>query len=345
MEKFSLEFVSATTPKHVRKPPAGPRPRAQSKFEKEKERRDLATQFQVIPATREETVFRHRDWWEKRQLVRTTLVSIGTSEKTLERFDECGADSYVYWSPSEQRHTLRGSYCKNRHCVPCQRARGNRLAAALKTKLENATDHQYRFITLTLVHSEAPLKDQIKRLFSAFKTLRKTALWEDSQKGGAFTLEVKWQEKTRKWHPHLHIVAEGGFMRQANLAKEWKRITTDSHIVDIRVLASGKDAAHYVSKYVAKGTTDNVWSDPSAAQEWVTAMKGVRVCSTYGKWRGFRLMAKPKLAEDWTPVASLTSVISAAKAGEEWAMAIVLSLRPPGTGDGPRAPRAVKQQE
>jgi hypothetical protein len=341
-EKFSLEFVSATVPKHVKKPPAGPRPRALSKFEKEAKRREQRTMHQIIPATHEETVFRHRDWWEKRKLVDAALVSVGTSERSMERFRECGADSFVYWSPSEQKHTLRGSYCKNRHCVPCQRARGNRLAAALKKKLEGGRQHQYRFITLTLKHSELPLKDQVKRLFSSFKTLRKTALWSDSQKGGAFTLEVKWQEKTRMWHPHLHIIAEGGFMRQSTIAKEWRRITTDSHIVDIKVLSSGKDAAHYVSKYVAKGTTDNVWADRNAAQEWVTAMKGVRVCSTYGTWRGFKLMEKPVLAQDWAPVASLTSVMHAAKAGQQWAMAIVISLRPPGTAESPRTPRPVK---
>jgi hypothetical protein len=318
-----------------------PRPRAMSKREKKAQKRFDRMPDPVIPCTREERIFRHRDWSEKRELVRTSLVGIGTSPRTLERFDECGGDSYVYFSASENRYSVRGSYCKCRHCVPCQRSRGNRLAAALKEKLKAATTHQYRFITLTLCHSDTPLKDQIRRLFSAFKTLRNTKEWKASQRGGAFTLEVKWQEKTRRWHPHMHIIAEGEFLRQTTLAALWKKITKDSHVVDIRCLKDGNDAAHYVSKYVSKGTSDNVWKDTNASQEWITAMKGVRVCSTYGTWRGFKLMAKPKIAEDFKPVASLTSIIVAAAAGEEWAMGILLALRPPGYADDPRRPLPV----
>lgn len=318
-----------------------PRARAMSKFEKEKHKRWERIPDPVIPLTHEERVFRHRDWSDKRKQVRAALASGISTPRSLERFDECGGDSYVYWSETEQRHCIRGSYCKNRHCVPCQRTRGNRLAAALKAKLSAATTHQYRFITLTLCHSDTPLRDQIRRLFAAFKTLRNTKEWKQSQRGGAFTLEVKWQEKTRRWHPHMHIIAEGEFLRQSSLAAIWKRITKDSHVVDIRCLKDAHDAAHYVSKYVTKGTSDNVWRDTDAAQEWITAMKGVRICSTYGTWRGYKLMAKPELAKDWTPIASLTSIIIKANAGEEWARAVLLALRPPGFADDPRRPLPV----
>ena len=85
---------------------------------------------------------------------------------------------------------------------------------------------------------------------------------------------------------HLHVIAEGAYLPATELSAAWHKITGDSFVVDVRSLKSGKDAAYYVSKYVTKGTSVAVWHNIDTAQEWVTATKGVRICSTYGDWRG-----------------------------------------------------------
>lgn len=101
--------------------------------------------------------------------------------------------------------------------------------------------------------------------------------------------------------------------------------------MDIKPLKDAKEAAHYVSKYVAKGTSAEVWNSDDLAMEFVTAMKGVRICSTFGSWRGFALMAHKPTAEDWTCVGTLNAIVAAWKKGEAWAAAIALSIRPPGS--------------
>ena len=301
------------------------------KADKSFERYSKWMQCQTPPASDDETAFRHGHWTAKRALVRTALVSVNTSTRTLDNFDCCGSECTVEWSDKLQRYRTRANHCKSRHCEPCQKARANRLASNLKRRLEEKTPHRYRFITLTKQHSTAPLAKQIKTLYAEFRKLRASKLWKTSQVGGCNILEVKWNAKTNRWHPHLHVISEGGWMQQQALANEWKKVTGNSHVVDIRCLKDSAEAAHYLTKYVVKGTSDEVWKDASAAQEWIAAIKGVRVCSTYGKWRGFKLMEMPDSSDDWKPIATLNHIIAEARKGESWAMGVLLALRPPGS--------------
>lgn len=294
------------------------------------ERRANAMRYEFEPATQMETNFRHSAWHEKRKRVRATLIALGIRETKLWNFDQCGSCCTVEWSKSENRHRLRSNTCKCRHCEPCMRQRANRMAANLKERLAREATGNYRFITLTLKHSTAPLGQQIKRIYKCFRKLRGSKLWKCSQNGGCHVLEVKWQAKTKRWHVHLHIISDGCYIQKSDLVANWKKITGDSFIVDIRQLKSGKDAAHYVAKYVSKGTSSEVWADLNASQEWVTATKGVRICATWGSWRGFKLMAIKKTTDDWQCIARLSTIIEASANCENWATAILLSLRPPG---------------
>lgn len=278
------------------------------------------------PATPEETWFRHHHWRDKRLKVYRALSSIGSSQKQLDNFDNCGAECVVEFHKEENRYRLRGSYCHSRHCEPCMKAKSNLLAANLRERLKDAATHQYRFLTLTLRHSQAPLCDQIKHLYTSFKKLRNSKLWKRSQRGGAAMLEVKWNPKTRKWHPHLHVVAEGNYIGKADLSEAWNKATGGSFIVDIRRLDKTKDVAFYVAKYVTKGTNSEVWEDSEAAAEWVTATKGVRTCATYGSWRGYKLLAKPPAKPGWSAVGLLRHVVQAAYRAEHWALHMLNAL-------------------
>ena len=289
----------------------------------------------VEPADPLETTFRHSHWKDKRARVRAILTSCNLNEFKLDAFDQCGSACRVEWSETEQRYRLSANYCHSRHCEPCMRSKANRMAANLKKRLREKPDGRYRFLTLTLRHSKTPLKDQLNRLYESFKKLRNTKFWKESQNGGVAIVEIKRQANSGKWHPHLHIISEGAFIRQAELSAQWQKITGDSKIVDIRALKSGDDAAHYVSKYITKGTSNDVWKDTNAAQEWVISTKGLRTCTTFGKWRGFKLLAIDKSTKDWAKVDSLVNLINRARSGEEHAANLLAILRPPGDADAP----------
>lgn len=282
--------------------------------------------YQRPTADEAEIWFRHTHWARKRERVRAILARAGTGARQLEAFDECGAQCLIEANKETGEFRLRADYCKNRHCEPCNRAKANLLAANLRKRLEEKPDGRYRFITLTLKHNAAPLGDQITRLYASFKKLRNLAWWKSSQKGGCAVLEVKWNAGTKRWHPHLHIIAEGGFVKQSELSARWHQVTGDSQIVDIRMLNSGQDAAHYLCKYVSKGTNDDVWKDDNAAIEWVCAMRGTRSAATYGTWRGYKLLDHPKDHGTWKPIAMLISVVRDARLGEPWAIQMLDTL-------------------
>ena len=285
------------------------------------------------PADEIEENFRHGHWRARRVKVMAALARSGTGRVTCQHFACCGSDAMVQWSPKLKKHRISANYCKNRHCEPCMRAKAGKIAGNLRRRLEEGNHLSYRFLTLTLKHSKSALGDQIKRLYRAFRKMRSMDLWKINQRGGVFAVEVKWDARSREWHPHLHVICEGDHMSRERLSAAWLACTGDSFVVDIRILASGRDAAHYVSKYVAKGTSGEVWDDLDAASEWITATRGLRMCASFGSWRGLKLTAKSEDPGDWVSVGFLNQITTKAIAGEIWARGVLENLRPPGATD------------
>ena len=323
---FSLH---AEQPRQPKKPAKQKREKLGSPAQQQKDR--AAERYANFLATHrtastDETLFRHSNWKDKRARVLAALKHAGTGANAIDAFQQCGADCTVEYCKEEKKYRLRAQYCHCRHCEPCARAKGNLLTANLRKRLETQADGRYRFITLTLRHRDDNLRPQIERLYQSFRALRASKLWKGSQRGGCAILEVKWDPDTGLWHPHLHVISEGDFIHQADLSNAWLKITGDSSIVDIRALSAGKDAAHYVAKYVSKGTNNEVWWNDSAAVEWIHATKGVRTAATFGTWRGFALLDHLPDAGTWTRIGSLDQIYSHAREGQVYAVRLLDTL-------------------
>jgi hypothetical protein len=293
---------------------------------------------EIAHATLHELRWRHSHWWARRQKVLQAMTAAQVSWKKIERFTHCGACARVVFSATLNKRRITASYCHDRHCEPCMRAKANLLATNLEKKLAGKAAGRFRFITLTLLHTQAPLKQQLDRLIKCFRKLRSGKLWKTAVAGGAATIEVKLAETTAAdaghlWHPHLHIVVDSHWINQAELSAEWHRITGDSYIVDIQKLDDAHAAAFYVAKYISKGTNAAVWNNDTAALEWMKATKGVRTCLTFGSWRGMKLTEKPTDPGDWTDEGGLEELIVRATEGENHASIVLLTLRPPGATD------------
>lgn len=279
---------------------------------------------QVPPATPEETTWRHSHWKERRERVRQTLLQTGASEATINRFDECGSECVVQYSPSRDTWRLRANYCHNRHCEPCRRQQANRLAMNIREKLAEARPGTIRFITLTLAHKDEPLLEQVKRLLASFRRLRSHAAWKASQDGGVAMVEIKLGNSG--WHAHLHVLSEGRWIDQHALSAAWHKATGDSWVVDVRRVDDGAKASAYITKYVTKGCSTNVWLDRSRAQEYVIATRGLRAASTYGTWRGTQLSKMPTGINDWQTQISLRKLLALGKSGQPAAVRLLMIL-------------------
>lgn len=106
----------------------------------------------------------------------------------------------------------------------------------------------------------------------------------DGVVGAVWSYEVKRGSGSGQWHPHLHMIALAETMPDASaLAAEWKNITLDSHVVDVRPIDQQDPVSGFleVFKYAVK------FSDQPPADTWhcYQTLKGRRLIGSAGCFR------------------------------------------------------------
>jgi len=182
-----------------------------------------------------------------------------------------------------------------------------------------------RFVTLTLKTTTEPLLYLLQHLYDSFSKLRRTKLWRGTQTGGVAFLEIKWNPNMMRWHPHLHILTEGKYIAHPALSKAWLKCTGSSFVVHVTRVNDAARAAAYVVKYASKPHDPSVLKDFDRLKEAIVALRGRKLCLTYGTWRGVKLTEVPDQGE-WEPVAPLATIITQARNGDDAARSILSRL-------------------
>lgn len=257
--------------------------------------------------------FRHSGWRRHRRLIYESLVRTCQSASRQNAFCTCGWKSFVYRTIDPPHvYRLAGSACHDRFCVPCARDRSRCISGNI---LEKMKGEPARFITLTLKHCDDSLADQLARLYRSFQKLRQRTAWKRHVAGGCAFIEVKWIHNTKSWHPHLHCVVQGRFFPQELLRSEWNAVTVDSFVTDIRTATDEGKIANYVAKYASKPVNDTFINEPRLLDEVITALRGRRLCHTFGTWRGLRLTEVPD-GRAWESIGDFHTVALAALDGD-----------------------------
>lgn len=279
------------------------------------------------PATLKlELTFRHSGWARTREAVYAALRRREPSMWRISNFGTCGSNAWVDRSDDDPtKYRIRSDRCHDRFCLPCGQERSRVIAFNVHARLQ---PKKARFLTLTLRASHESLADLLDLLYTSFGKLRRTCLWAGTQDGGVAFLEVKYCARTQRWHPHLHILTEGKYIAKQALSNAWRKATGGSFIVDVRKVHSADAAVGYVVKYASKPHDASLFKDADRLDEAILALKGRRLCLTFGTWRGMKLTDVPDSGA-WTPVAPLVRLILQARSGERAAMAILQHL--PGT--------------
>lgn len=269
-------------------------------------------EYDTAPASPAEQEFRHSSWAIARVKTYNALCRCQVGEKRIDAFVNCGGGAWLYRSAAGDDLSIKCNKCHDRWCLACARERAGKISNNLLSVMSART---CRFLTLTLRHNTLPLKDQLDRLYRCFNDLRRRKFWKDHVSGGAAFLEVK-VSKAGRWHPHLHLVVEGDYIPQRSLSTEWLAVTGDSSIVDVRSITDDGQAAGYVTKYLTKPASSDVYADAEKLDEMVITLRGRRLCMTFGSWRGIVLEPKDADDVDWQPVASLDTLRSRASSGD-----------------------------
>lgn len=202
--------------------------------------------------------------------------------KQVRRMGECCSCPHV-GSRDDGRVGVVWFRCRHRLCPLCSKARAQQTAEKIEAACSAAD--ALRFLTLTLRSSDGPLGEQLDRLFACFREFRRTVEWRRHVRGGVYTFEATWNESTGQWHPHLHVLIDGGFWEQQSIAAAWERCTGDSRIVDIRAVHSKRKAASYVAKYAAKPPSMESWP-PERIRDYARGVRRRRLVHTFGTMHG-----------------------------------------------------------
>lgn len=267
--------------------------------------------------------FRHSGWRATRDRVVGALELADVPPARLRAFANCGSHAFLLESTDEPGHyRITSSKCKDRFCKPCARERAGRVSRNL---LEYVDGRELRFVTLTLATKTTDLRSELDRLYSSFQHLRTRAFWKRHVVGGAAMLEVKYNQTSDRWHPHLHILVEGRYVPKARLQTEWRHVTGDSFIVDIAAVKDHDRVTHYICKYATDPIDRSIGGSTNLLSQAIIAFRGRKTCLTFGTWRGVVLLATDD-AGGWKRIASLNKVLSQAKRGDEDAQRIINSL-------------------
>ena len=186
-------------------------------------------------------------------------------------------------------------------CAGIRAARSmNRYIPAIDVLMRQNPRLKPVLLTLTVKNGE-DLQERFEHLTRSFRTLLqryrdfKKKGWGFNQfckiDGGFYTTEYTYNEKTKQWHPHIHIFALiNDWIDQEELAETWHDITHDSYIVDVRRVKKTKEhgyskAVAEVCKYALK------FSDLSLENTWEAflVLKGKRLTGSFGSMHGIKI--------------------------------------------------------
>lgn len=273
--------------------------------------------------SRVQILFRHSGWAVDRRRVAASIARTGQPDSRQDAFRDCGSMAHVLRSIEDPtKYRLAGSACHDRFCLPCAAERSRVIAHNV---CEAIADREIRFVTLTIKTDGLSLATALDKLYDSFQKLRRRAMWHRAIFGGIAFLEITYNKKLERWHPHLHCLVDGTWIDQKRLRSTWYEITGDSFIVDIRRPACNKAVGNYVAKYASKPFNTTFLRNETLLDEALVALKGRKLCLTFGRWRGLVLTATPDVGT-WEHVASLARVISRAANGDTSCQRILRSL-------------------
>lgn len=270
--------------------------------------------------------FRHSGWAGDRQLIYDAMRRTGQTPARQSSYCHCGSHAYILRSIDNPDHyRVAGSACHDRFCLPCSRERARSLSLSI---LDVIGTDQIRMATLTLRHHDDGLTAHLDRLAAAYAVLRKRPEWQARVVGAIGMIETVWQADTHRWHVHMHLLIKGRYVPHAMLSDLWLQATGDSPIVHIMRPKSVKGVARYVVKYATKALDSSYIRHPDALDEAVLALKGRRLCTTTGCYRGSLRVAEPD-PEGWEHIGTLDTYLARAADGDQEALAVLNSINSP----------------
>lgn len=238
--------------------------------------------------------------------------------KQAKRVQECCSNGRVYIRGNHQGGSvgLWVSRCGHRCCPFCAERRSRKVEGQIRALLSGC--ERPRHVVLTRRHDDLPLSEQIRCLRNSWRSLRLSVWGRHHFKGGIYVIEIT-RSPAGSWHPHLHIVYEGLYVDQRQLADKWSEVASGSRIVWISAAWTGH--ARYLAKYVGKPADIGNLS-LGLLSEYIEATNGLRMVQPWGTAHGPQPsdgdpLPPPPPADSAIPLSHIARRAAAGHVGEQ----------------------------
>lgn len=247
-----------------------------------------------------------REEIEQVRLVYACLSS-SVEPKKVRALDNCRSSAWFIRHATTGIVKVATNQCHVRFCPFCGKKRQAFLTHQVSDWLKTA---KYpKMLTVTLKHGNAPLSHQLHHLYDSFRRLRSRSYVKKRIRGGVWFFQIKKSKKDHKWHPHIHALIDGDYLARENVSKLWHDITLTSDVVDIRTVKDADSAARHTARYAATPSALKDLDLPDAC-ELVSALRGRRLCGTWGSARSITLRPQPpEDASEWKGIGSWSLVV------------------------------------
>lgn len=243
--------------------------------------------------------------------IKANVEKTTATEKLHTALNTCG--EYLvfrdYYTIGQIKLSGMCSCKKHLLCPLCAIRRGGKAVKKYLERLqvirEESPHLQPYLVTLTVKDGD-DLQERFRHLEKSVKEyhrLRRDALRgrksveANKAAGAVWSYEVKRGKNSGAWHPHMHAIWLCSTPPdQSALVREWKQITGDSFIVDVRPFHTEPEKGFLeVFKYAVK------FSDMEPADTWHVhgVLAGRRLVSSFGSFRGVKV-PETNLDEDLT---------------------------------------------
>lgn len=247
------------------------------------------------------------DQYNAANAIYSYLDKLNSSNKRF-NLENCRSTAWFVRNIESGEVRVAANSCHLRWCPICSDSKRSYISHSVATWVEQQSHP--KFLTLTIMHSNAPLEHQIDHLYKYFRLLRKRKDFREAVPGGFWFFQIKKSKASGQWHPHLHCLITGKYIPHSRLVCMWKEITYNSTVVDIRPIRDPAKASNDAARYAA--CPGSLAGLPFAdALELVECMHGRRICGTWGTARSVSLRAPAcPDREKWETVGGWFSVLS-----------------------------------
>lgn len=267
-----------------------------------------------------------------RSLVVTAMEFLNLPGKSVDRYADCCAHALVSRHKSTLKLRIQYETCGSRFCPNCAYRYRRDLSERIIKRIGIVKPKVWRFLTLTIKSTDEPLANQLDNLRNSFRRLRQTVLWLSTQLLGYAVIEITFNNKTQRWHPHLHVLTRGIYINQKKLAAQWAASSRGSMIVDVRMIKNGRHAVHYICKYLGKAPDIATSQEPVERMiEYIDALRNRKMVIGYGVSMLSESRDLPTEISttdlQWQPLMSLKNLLTRADEGDAICRELLAQLK------------------